>query len=637
MNELLDRQQQKSLVSLIKDSGLCKNENSRRTFIIEIELIPEDYEFNGTEHDFVVNLIYQLVKARNEEALQLILEKLKQKSSSHHLEITNLLRIDRVINFRKYQPTKPTAQPAYFVDSQVFQIMPLDIGTIWGLQRSSFIGILISFEEAKIFENLKNVEFLLEANKAKKSSGTVLLKREWIWLDISQNNPPLEKSQIIDAVVNPTQEVEDILKNNSSLDSSIPGFFWEIYAKELNANYSERIQNWCQSLLNELFHSQSVAIVINIVSSIGENIQQSVKKFKAKLEKIIEETPIELMCLDSRAFFENKSSQITKNINYINLKNKLKKEAKLAFCSWIYNNFPRSSLLQEIFEGKNDDYQNIVELYETLNENYSEEELKEIYHQITANDVVLDIKDSVSQDLQKIYEQLLKIIVISFCESSREWINACVKSEILEAILAALNIATNDDFIFLSDILMDDWVNAINIDKLDLDLLYEKGAFTSNSDKSKESLFLALLRKEKKENGSDEKVKTIIQNLARNSLLLQIFYDFYQNQTQKENDFLDSDDPNQFTFAIRANIEFEFKQVINKLKVAPASDIPIYICWLLATITPTENNIIELLQLEPIKRAVFGLCTEQEWQKIKKNYNRKRVVNDCRRERPLIF
>ncbi|MDY7006246.1 MAG: hypothetical protein SWX82_20555 [Cyanobacteriota bacterium] len=644
MNELLNKQQQKSLVRLIKDSGLCKTKKNRRTFIIDIDLTQEDYEFDGAERDFVVNLIYQLVQTRNEKVIQLILEKLEEKLPLHyHQEIRSLLPVDRLINLREYLPDKPIAQPAYFVDSQIYQLMAFDIGTIWGLQRSSFIGILISFEQAEIYENLKNVEFLLSetiANKEKNPSGIILPKREWIWLDINQNNPPLEKFKIIDVAVNPTQEVEKFLNNDSSPDSNIPGFFLEIQAKELNTNYSKQIQNWCKALLNELFPSQSVAIAINIVSSIEENIEQSVKKFKTELEKIAQEKPIELMRLDYRLFFnnhENKSSQITNNINYINLKNKLKKEPGLVFCSWIYNKVPNSSLLQEIFEGKNDDYQNIVELYETLNENYSEEDLKEIYRQITANNVVLDIQESASQNLQKIYEQLLKIIVIFSRESSRTWINACVKSEIWEAVIAALNIATDDDFILLSDILMDDWVDAINIDMLDLDLLDRNGAFTSDIGKSNklkfEGLFLALLRKEKYSN--NEKIQTIIQKLAPNSLFLQELYDFYQSQREKENDFLNSNNANQFTFAIRANIKFE--QVINKLKDSPASRIPIRICWLLATIPPTENNIIELLQLEPIKRAILGLCTVGEWQKIQKNNKIKNLVNNCRRDRPLIF
>ncbi|NEO53320.1 MAG: hypothetical protein F6K54_09650 [Okeania sp. SIO3B5] len=639
MNELLDRQQQDDLICWIENSGLCKTSKSRQTFVIEINLRPEDHEFDGREHDFVVYLIYKLVQARNEEAIQLILKKLEQNLPPHyHQEIRNLLPVGRVINLREYQPGQPEPQSAYFVDSQVFQLMPLDIGTIWGLQRSSFIGILISFEEAKIYENLKNVEFLLSdtiANKEKNSSGIVLPKREWIWLDTDNYNPPSEKYQIIDAVVNPTQELDNILNENPSPDStSIPGFFLEIKAKKLNtndSNYSNKIQEWCKALLNELFPSQSVAIVINIVSSIEVNIDKSVKNLKAKLEKIAEEKPIELMRLDYRLFFNNKSSETTNDT-------KSKNKPGLAFCSWMYN-FRNSSLPQEILQGQNSNYQNIMKLYETLREKYSEKKLKNAYEKITPNNVILDIQESTSQDLPKIYEQLLKIIVIYSGESSLTWINACVKSKIGEAVRAALKIATDDDFIFLSDILMDGWVDAINLD--DLDLLYKNGAFTSDFDKSNnpklESLFLALLRKENEENSSDEKVKTMIQKLS-NSLLLQELYDFYKNPTEKENDFLDLDYADWFTLAIRANIKFE--QVINKLKTTPVSDtFIIRIYWLLATITPTKENIIELLQLEPIKRAILGLCTHQEWQNIQNNSNRnrKRLINDCRRDRPLIF
>jgi len=629
MKELLDRRDQENMVTLIESLGICNSDNRRKTFLIEIGLpSPQRIRVEVEEHDFLVTLIHQLVQARNQEALWLILKKIPSSCARRELRY-----LEHRLNSASYRPSQPTGKPAYFVDNQVFQLMPLDIGTIWGLQRSSFIGILISFEQPKIYENFKNVEFLLfqtlKENQKLNEFTTVLPEREWMQIEINMHpDAPNRKVQIIDAAVDMSDEVADSLKGDFFPDSSIPGFFFEIDAKQLHIGYSKQIGNWCKALLNHLFPSQAVAIVINVVTSIDEDIDRRVKVLRTQLREISEEIPIELMRLDTRIFFSN--NILSQKSRYINFEEK----PGLPFCSWMYHVLTRSSQRERLNKERKK-YSDSIDLYIELKGQYLEKELQDAHSEITAIDVVLDIQAIASTMREKAYYQLLYLIVTLFPQLSYEWVSAYAESGIEDAARAALSIAASAGL--LSDILMDAWVDAIDIDMFNIDSLSQNGAITPDfnniNDLKLEGLFLALLRREQAR--SDKKIQSILQKLALNLPSFQALYDFYQNQKEKENEFLSQNDPNQFTLAIRAKVKLE--QAINQFKAAPTSHLPDAICWLLAAIPPNQNNITELLKLEPRKRAVFGLCTDKEWQQIKKRQEKERQVLGCRRERPLIY
>ena len=638
MEELLNRQDQDILVGLIQSSRLCDSAVKRQAFMINIQLQPQEHYAETPEHSFLVNLIYQLVEQRNQQSLRLILNQISSSGERQKLRY-----LKNKLNSVSYRPSQPTAKPAYFVDEQVFQLMPLDIGTIWGLQRSCFIGLLISFEQAEIYENLKNVEFVLsqaiiEVNQKKLNKfATILPKREWIRLDINQHlGVPCQQAHIIDTVVGIiSNEVANSLEKNSFPDTEIPGFFLDIEAKRLHLSGYQHIKNWCNALLNQLFPSQQVAIIINIIHSFDEflnkAIERSVKKLKTHLREIAEEIPIELIRLDTRLFFDNNISSLEiGQTNFIDVEG----AHGLRFCSWMAHALTRSSLHERLSNDRKK-YRDIIDLYISLKGQYSENELQVTYSRITPRDVVFDIAAIAPTMLDKTYNQLLHLIVNFFPQLSYNWVGAYAKSTIEEAIRAALIISTNAGL--LSDILMDSWIDAINLDRFNIGLLYQNGGdypdyFNINNLKI-EGLFLALLRKEQKQ--SNKKIKTLLQELvARYPFFNELHY-FCQNQKEKENEFFNQNDPNQFTLAIRAQIRLD--KAINQFIAAPFSHLSPPISWLLAGIPPSQNNIIELLQLEQKKRAVFGLCTRQEWQGIKRRQEKEREVLDCRRDRSLFF
>lgn len=631
MEELLNRQDQDNIVFLIESSGLCSSDNRRRTFLIEVNLIPQQYRVELDEHDFLVNLINQLVQTRYQEVLRSILKKI-----SSSCERPQLRYLENKLNSVSYRPSQPTAKPAYFVDNSVFQLMPLDIGTIWGLQRSSFIGLLIGFEKTEVYENLKNVEFALsqaiEANQKFNKSAIVLPKREWVQIDINRySGAPCQKAQIRDIAVDISNTVANNLSDDSFPNSSIPGFFFEIEVEQLDRDYSEKIKNWCNALLNQLFPLQSVALIINFIHSLDKDAERSVQKIKTKLREIAGEIPIELMRLDARLFFANSLSYpINENPNLSDIESK----PGLLFCSWMDHALTRSSQRENLSnDGKK--YRDIIDLYTTLKGQYSANELQDTYSGITPRDVVFDIQAIAPRMLNKAYYQLLHLIVKFFPQLSCQWVSTCAESAIEEAVCAALIVATNAAL--LSDILMDSWIDAIDIDRFNTGLLYQDGGdypdcYNINNLKI-EGLLLALLRKERE--SSNIKIRTLLQELVHQYPFFNKLHHFCQNPKEKGNTFFDQNDPNLFTLAIRAKVRLE--GAINQFKAVPHSHLSPPIYWLLAIIPPSQSHIMELLQLEPKKRAVFGLCTPQEWQEIKRRQEREREVLDCRRDRSLIF
>ncbi|NEO89618.1 MAG: hypothetical protein F6K56_04865 [Moorea sp. SIO3G5] len=637
MEELLDRQDQNKLVDLIESSGLCSSNSDRREFIKAIGLRPQDIYVEKAENTFLLDLIYELDRRGNTESLRLICQKLSKKLSgfSNHEELRHL-EAQLGKSSRNYKPSQPKARPAYFVDNRVFPLMPLDIGTIWGLQRSSFIGILAGFEQDEIYETLRNVEFVL-SEEVKANGCARLPKREWIQLDLSKSDGiPYNNSDILDVAVNFSGEAAKSLNENDFPPLSIPGFLFKINYKELK-DYLQTIQNWCKALLGDLFSSsESVAIVIDITYSSDENIPQSVQDIthslqdiKSKLIKVCGQIPIELMHLDYRLFFKHKNeSYLEPESNNFSIRDL---KPGFLFCRWIYQELIKCGYSQ------NHSYKDIIQLYEQLKNQYSEEELQKCCGSITAIDVVLDIKAITSEDkVTKIYEKLLRFILkYNKIKCIHEWVRDYVKSEVLEAVRAALVVISEADL--LSDTLMDVWVDAIDFDKFDFNLFCQNGILNPDVDSTRnnrlEKLVLALLQKYNQRH--DSLIKTIIDDLVVSYPTLQDFNNFCQNTKEQEDSFLCKNDAKQFEFALRANIKLE--KAIEKFKAAPVSYVPTAICWLLAASPPTKSSISEILLLDPKKRAIFGLCTPQEWQKIKKRQDKERQVLDCRRKRPLIY
>lgn len=530
MQELLNRRYQELFVKLIESSDLCNSDDRRRTFLLEINLSTKQFRTEVVEHDFLVNLINHLVETQNQTALKLMLKKIRLFSS---YDRSSLSRLENKLNLSGYVPAQPIGKPAYFVDSdQAFQLMPLDIGTIWGLQRSHFIGLLIGVEQTELYRNLKNVEFVLcqaveEQQKIKKSA-IKLPRREWIQLDIQHTvSLPFQKACLIDAALDLSSEVQACLEENTFPDAILPGFYFEVEGEQLNTDLSERIRKICGILLDQLFPGQSVAIVIHVIYPVEQFLSpvdgRAIENLKTQLQRSFLKTPVELM-------------QIKTNLPMVNLTN------------------PLFTVMGEMD--------------------------------------------------------------------------------------TALNML-NRKFYLFSDALMDIWATTLNFDLVNIDFLQQALScnqdFETTDDFKLEGVLLALLRNQQSLTigSNSQKVQKILDELMSNSSSIKKVYDFQKCQDAQEDDFLSQNDPRQFTFAIRSNIEF--KRAIHHFKDAPISCLPAPLCWLLSANAFCQNTITKLLLMDAKKRAIFGLCTQDEWQQIQKRQEKEGQVLDCRRKRSLVF
>jgi hypothetical protein len=267
-----------------------------------------------------------------------------------------------------------------------------------------------------------------------------------------------------------------------------------------------------------------------------------------------------------------------------------------------------------------------------LIKDFSPEELEKSYEKNSGTDVVNDINALAPPSAEKIYRQFLQFIVEYLPRRSYELVSAYAKSSSQEACREALIVAANSAM--LSDILMDAWVDASNFDT---NRLNENGVLLPDCNNINnpiiEGLVLAFLRR--LQNRSDDmfKIDGIIKKWGFGlPLPLETVYKFCIGEI-KEDNFLTKFDANEFTFAIRAKAKFE--RVLNNFKTHGVNKVPL--CWLLATIPPSRDSIIELLKLDKKKRAVFGLCTPEEWQLIQRDDGNERQILDCRRKRKLMY
>ncbi len=149
-------------------------------------------------------------------------------------------------------------------ESSLSQWMPFEIGTIWGLRRQSFIGIVAGCGGDEIYENLVCVEQEL-FHTLENQPDINLPTRWWIKIDINRRIPQ-EKSQVWNAALERNNPLVEYLQTKGLPNGIIPGIFIEISEESiLNKNQIyENLLKYCEAIINQVFVNNQVGIVINI-------------------------------------------------------------------------------------------------------------------------------------------------------------------------------------------------------------------------------------------------------------------------------------------------------------------------------------------------------------------------------------
>ncbi|MDJ0620163.1 MAG: hypothetical protein QNJ63_26065 [Calothrix sp. MO_192.B10] len=487
----------------------------------------------------VNNLIYFLHEKHHsdtkENALVLFVQRLSEQideGDERHQQLVDLAaELERSNNALPEpdaglnQPFSLSAKPAFFLNQNqaIYQWLPVDIVTKYGLERGNYIGIILGLENDYIYENLISVERLL-FNANHNQSSLKLPIRWWIRIAPRFNyRIPQNLSQVWDEalLLEPNNQLVKYLKYLQ--DQGIPdaitlGIILEINAQDLNQTLVDILQIWCSALVNKIFDSSRVAIIIHIQNNFAD-IQQPI---------------------------------------LVNLANQIAQD-----CSDI----PIQTLI-----------------------------LKEVY-------------------IQKCQEQKLD-------ENVR---NGAISNNHQERI-AALILARNQTDI-ISDILMDSWVEASELQDERIPTGQDLNACPKTTIND---LTWAILRQFSHHR---HKVKSLVEQKLKPSLLKKYFdicsFCLGKRTAETAEDFLENATDEQIVLAVRAGCDIELLTLLEYFH-NNGLDRPVF-AWILAAQPPSLKSISELLTFDKEQRAVFGLCTQEEWQEINSLSEIKEQILTCKR------
>jgi hypothetical protein len=412
-----------------------------------------------------------------------------------------------------------SAKPAFFLNQNqaIYQWLPVDIVTRYGLERGHFIGIIVGLEDDDIYENLISVERSL-FNASNNQYCLKIPTRWWLRIAIKFNSKiPQNDSQVWDEALTlePNNQLLDYLRNQGLPDEITLGILLEINLLDLNQTLVDTLQSWCNALVNKIFDLSRISIIIHIQSNFVD-IEQPI---------------------------------------LVNLANQIGKD-----CPHI----PIQTLI-----------------------------LKEVY-------------------MHKCQEQGLDENVRTGASSSN-----------YQERIAALILARSQTDI-ISDILMDSWVEA---SKLQDERIPTERDLNACPNTTINDLTWAILRQF---SHHEQKVKRLVEQKLKPSLLKPYLYicDFCLGKVATE-DFLDNAKDEQILLAVRAGCEIELLPLLEYFRNY-GLDRPVF-AWILAAQPLDRKSMSEFLKFDKEQRAVFGLCTQEEWQEISSDSEIKEQILTCKR------
>jgi hypothetical protein len=497
-----------------------------------------------------------------------------------------------------------------------FKDLPMDLGTTWGLDRSSFIGVLAGLKEDCVFNAMQRVERLLI--DLLKTRPQQRLPIRW-WLKASPNLLPNGPNTLDDIRSSFTGDVEAFRRLSTGLVSGdlIPGFFFQLNTSESDDQWIATL-NWVRGLFAMKAELPQPAVVIHAT---GESVETATRKAESLILKLNElnlRVPPELVVLRRRpVYMQLKSGAVLNPLNNIG------RPLGFHFCSWV------SSALQnagdEWSELQEREYEAVITAVKRYRSAAAPEDL-----QISSSRQVLSDLERIAAQMasadenEQFFDQFLLLIQRYLPDRTPSLLRELAKSNSRVAVRGSLVFAST------SDTLVDAWVDGYFEDrkhKLELHDFKPRNGRPFIDD-----FVLGLLRRYVRGQNRDQ-IEAEVNDLSRiftPDLLQTCSLCFAKLQI---NEFLKSFGPRKLVNVLRAELDVALQGVdLSKIRLATTE-----LWWLQQGLHPNAGRLREWLQLDSQRRAVFGLCNVTEWQELKKQNDLAEAVTICRRGRPLIF
>lgn len=520
----------------------------------------------------------------------------------------------------------PVPIPAFPLDT-VPERMPFDIGTIWGLERGRFIGIVAGPIDAGVYHGLVQVERVLRYALSDGACDCTLPVRCWVRVDpFKKPNWPEREDDVWDSAISPDSPAVRYLKGQGLGDSMIPGIFIEIPAGRFDECLAITLQSYCRTLMTAALSNRQAAIVIYVSGDDPHNSVDVARKIKARLATLAPDLPGPvLLGLRYNYNDEGKLNGAIKAVDPFAPPPDL--GPGLYFFSWVHEAAIRGR--EELADDQSaKEYVSVTEQYRHLHKQFNE-----LGEQGAALDVVRDM-DSLAHSASPGFDrQFIQLVARYLPERLPTLVRAYTRSTRRAARRDALIIASHAQP-HLADGLLDIWVDEIesDSDRLPRDAELEAdgklGGFVDD-------LALALIRRLMKM-GKSERIVTLINQLEPDlSPAIKNVWTLYQHDIREEefSKFLSVAEAKEFQLLIRAGLDPKLPAVRPDNQELQRPEM----WWFISAMSPQRERIREMLKLDPVQRAVLGLCTSYEWARISYDPVTKEKIFRWRRTRPIDF
>jgi serine/threonine protein kinase len=496
-----------------------------------------------------------------------------------------------------------------------YDSIPFDVGTMWGLDRSSFIGVLPGVEGERIYGAMQRVERLLVDVKA---SHNLELPTRW-WLKVAPlryPNGPFSLDDIRKSLADETDERVQYLMSTGFPANVIPGFFFETHTNETGDDDTVMLLNWCSELFTKVELPQ-IAVLINVIDKDIEKAHQKASGLLRKISEMKLEVPAELVLLNEAIHVEAKAAETSNPLS------SAQGPVGFHFRSWVSAALRNAG--DEWRESQEREYRALIA--EIARWQVSDEDLAA---ESSARQVVVDLEKMAKAETDG-SNYRTKELVGQFLSLVKRYLPTRTHSLVKEFATSSLvAMRTALAFSSQSDSLMDAWVDGYCEHRKHK--LAVKDLKPQNEPAFINDFVLGLLRRYVGGKNRDE-VRDEINNLRRvlTPQLREVCSLCFGEMNADE--FFKSLAFEKIMFALRAGIDFK-PESLNLAKV----NLNTPEAWWLQTGLPmTRNRLLNWLNLDAPRRAVFGLSTVSEWRHLKDDREVVRQLNTCRRGRPLYF
>ena len=539
------------------------------------------------------------------------------------------------------RPGPPSSMPVFSVSVvERNQSAPVDLGTVWGLQRSSFIGVCAGTNRQEVYDGLNNLERALFETGNEEPDAARLSSRWWLQIDPKlYPNGPQSVADVWRSLKDKSDDRAWYLEYETLPGSVIPGFLIDLDAtdKEELKQSIESVRLWCDALANKMFPDRDISIVVQVND--GENPQTLAKSVLNELSSLNGTLPLE-------AFYSG-IERVSHQKEPLNANGSYHKRSPLEaapadtlgghFCSWILQihsseeNWPKLEQQPEI-----------IKLFRVLKGSTTPNDHKvpKLSH---PDDVVADLdqiteilgtqgRSAGSDDIDRQFLELVRdclpehlpALVWAYRNSSRvqAWRQAllmAIKENLIDSgaagsesfLQSSLKVGSEPDEAYRGLLHADAGFRDSIVDRLVQRLL--RSYMTARSAETE-----SLLKRVVAEPGLGPATKAVCKL-------------FLGQMTLRE--FLRSEGREAHLIALHAGCDFAFS-----LAEIDYVDIDNVDLWLLmASLPASKKRIAELLKLENRERAVFGLITADEWQGMRSDQGFMTKLAAARQERALIF